>query len=37
MGMSFFIFNEKIDAFKAIGALVICLGIVILSFSKQTS
>lgn len=35
MGMSFFIFNEKIDAFKAIGALVICLGIVILSFSKQ--
>lgn len=37
MGMSLFIFNERIDAFKAIGALVICLGIVILSFSRQTS
>lgn len=37
MGMSLFIFNETIDGFKAVGALVICLGIVILSFSRQTS
>ena len=35
MALSYFLFNEKLDSMKVLGGLVICLGIFLLSFSKQ--
>ena len=35
MGLSFYIFGEKLDQIKVLGGLVICIGIFILSFSRQ--